>query len=266
MVVIDAKKETGSAAQTVSLRDTQTSKDDIIHLIHLFKEPSTQKHWTNFHGVMKRADLDSRKSPAAYAAASNPLCFLVEMFNDYDEFCLQTLMVQYTSGGINLPPVKKQPYQSSGTEWSYLSNFTHDLEPTNLLRRNIVRGEDWIKSMWTDCRKYLHQMFINYNRSRQHDDDMDQWGSEKELQRWSRAATWKPTGIGSIIRYTGAMMYSIAVLDLCDFEAIGCKMPKGAGIDATMDTSALEPVHKRKKHKVSDRKKMQIVVFYRSCN
>ncbi len=66
-----------------------------------------------------------------------------------------------------MPPVKKQPYQSNGTEWTYLSNFT--LEPTNLLGKNIVRREDWIKSMWTDYRKYLHQLFINYNRSGQHD-------------------------------------------------------------------------------------------------
>jgi hypothetical protein len=148
------------------------------------------------------------------------------------------------SRGINLPAVKMQPYQPSETEWSYMANFTQDLEPTNLLWRNIIRGKDWAKSTWTDCRKYLHQMSINYNHSGQHDDDMDEWGSEKELKRWSRAAAWKPTSGSSIIRYTGAMMYSIAVLDLCDFEAISCKMPKDTGVEATMDTGALAPAYK----------------------
>jgi hypothetical protein len=31
----------------------------------------------------------------------------------------------------------------------------------------------------------------------------------------------------SIIRYTSAMIYSILVLDLCGFEAVGWKMQKG---------------------------------------
>ena len=130
-VVTKAINEAALAAQTQSLREAQTTKDDIVRLLHLFKEPSVQKHWTNLHGVMKRADLDARKSPAIYAAGSNPLNFLAEMYNDYDEFCPQNVMVQYSPMGPNLPPVKKQPYQPSGSEWSYLANFTHDLEPTH---------------------------------------------------------------------------------------------------------------------------------------
>lgn len=81
----------------------------------------------------------------------------------------------------------------------------------------------------------------------QHDDDMDEWGSEYELQRWSRAASWKPAGTNSIIRYTSAMIYAIAVMDICDFEAIGRKMPKGTGVDATVDNGAVVPKHKRKR-------------------
>ena len=84
----------------------------------------------------------------------------------------------------------------------------HPVESTSLSRRNIIRGEDWIKSTWTDCRKYLHQMFTNYNRSGQHDDDKDEWGSEKELRRWSRAAKWNPGNAGSIIRFPSAMISS----------------------------------------------------------
>jgi len=84
----------------------------------------------------------------------------------------------------------------------------HPVESTSLSRRNIIRGKDWIKSTWTDCRKYLHQMFTNYNRSGQHDDDKDEWGSEKELRRWSRAAKWNPGNAGSIIRFPSAMISS----------------------------------------------------------
>jgi hypothetical protein len=187
---MEAQQATADAARNAVTQNTQTSKDDIVRLIHLFKEPSAQRHWTNLHGIMRRAELDARKAAPAYAEASNPLCLLAEIFNNYDEFTPQNLMVEYVSTGIDQAPVKKQPYQPCGTEWAYLATFTNDLEPTNLSRRNIVRGEDWIKSTWTDCRKYLHQMFVNYNRSGQHDDDKDEWG----LKRNSDVGLVQPNG------------------------------------------------------------------------
>jgi hypothetical protein len=230
------------------------TKDDIVRLIHLFKEPATQKHWCNLRHVMSRAELDSRKASAIYNEAFNPLTFLAEIFNDYDKFHPQNVMVQYISPGPDEHPVKKHPYQASHTKWAFLADFIHDLEPTILSRRDIVRGEDWIKSTWTDCRKYLHQMFVNYNRSGQHDDDKDEWGSQKELEHWTRAATWKPKSgstQGCIIRYTSAMIYSVAVLELSDFEGIGRKMPKGTGVDATVHNGARAGHHQRKKRKSS---------------
>ncbi len=195
--------------QTATSTMSHTTKDDIVVLLHLFKEPSAQRHWTNLHGIMNRAELDTRKAPAVYAEKSNPLCHLAELYNNYEDFCPQNLMVQYVSPGINLPAVKKQPYQPSSSEWAHLSNLIQDLEPTNTTQKSIIRGEDWIKSTWADCRKYLHQMFVNYNHSSQHDDDMDEWGSEYELKHWSRAKSWKPAGTNSIIRYTSAMIYAM---------------------------------------------------------
>jgi hypothetical protein len=47
------------------------------------------------------------------------------------------------------------------------------------------------------------------------------------------------SGSGSIIRYQSAMVNSIAVLDICDFKAIGCKMPKGTGVDAIINNGAV---------------------------
>ncbi len=199
---MEAQQDIVAASQTSSAHNTHTSKDDIVQLIHLFKEPSVQRHWTKLHGIMKRADLDTRKTPPAYAEGANPLSYLAEVFNNYDEFMPQNLMVEYSSAGIYLPPMKKNPYQPSGTEWAYLATFLHGLEPTNHGRKHIIRGEDRIKSTWTDCRKYLHQMFINYNCSGQHEDDKDEWGSEKELRRWSRAVKWNLSSAGSIIQFT----------------------------------------------------------------
>jgi len=255
-LVEEAISDALEAAQTTTVRNTQTTKDDIVRLIHLFKEPSAQKHWCNLRRVMSRAELDARKASAVYNEACNPLTYLAEIYNDYDDFRPQNLMVQYVPGPHGVP-IKKTPYQASQSEWAFLANFTHDLEPTNVSRRDIIRGEDWIKSTWTDCRKYLHQMFTNYNRSGQHDDDVDEWGSEKELQRWSRAASWKPksSSQGTIIRYTSAMIYSIAVLDLADFEGIGRKMPKGTGVDATINNGAQSSRHRTKRRKTTNRNK-----------
>jgi hypothetical protein len=92
-------------------------------------------------------------------------------------------------------------------------------------------------------------MYINYNRSGQHDDDKDEWGSVKELCHWSRVAKWIPSKAGSIIRFTSSMMFTIAVLDICNFEGIGRKMPKGTGLDATMDNGAVVGEHKKRKRK-----------------
>lgn len=100
------------------MQNIQTTKDDIIQLIRLFKEPMAQKYCTNQHAVIKWGD--------------------------------------YISAGISQCPVKKYPYQPSKIEWAYRADFTYDLEPTNLSYKNIFQGEDWIKSSLMDYRKYLH--------------------------------------------------------------------------------------------------------------
>ncbi len=76
---METQQAAAEAAQHSVNQNTQTSKDDIVRLIHLFKEPSAQRHWTNLHGIMRRGELDNRKAPLAYAEASNPLCLLAEL-------------------------------------------------------------------------------------------------------------------------------------------------------------------------------------------
>jgi hypothetical protein len=43
------------------------------------------------------------------------------------------------------------------------------------------------------------------------------------------------------------MIYSIALLDQCDFDSIGRKMPNGSGVDASLNDGAVAPKHKPKK-------------------
>jgi hypothetical protein len=40
----------------------QNTKDDIVQLLHLFKEPMAQIHWTNLFGILNRAHLDAKKT------------------------------------------------------------------------------------------------------------------------------------------------------------------------------------------------------------
>jgi hypothetical protein len=179
--------------QRESQRDKNTTKDDIARLLHLFKEPVAQRHWSNLYGILSRNELDARKSTGEQSEAARPLSCLAEIFNDYSLFTPQNVMVQYVSRG-NERPAKKQPYEPSSSEWATLANHCHDIEPTNTCRTHIIRTEAWIKETWNDCRKYLHQTFIQYNRSGQHDSEMDEWCSQKELERWVRATNYKTPG------------------------------------------------------------------------
>ncbi len=95
-------------------------------------------------------------------------------------------------------------------------------------------------------RKYLHQVFLGYNRSGQHDNDMGEWCSPKEQERWVRAAFWKTCGSNTIIRFPTVMIYSIAVLEQSDFESIGREIPKGTGIDSSV-AGSYTTAKKRKK-------------------
>ncbi len=76
-----AKNDVVVASQSAQAINSQTTKDIIVHLIHLFKEPSAQRHWTNLHGVLNQSQLDARKSPPMYSEASDPLSCLAEMLD-----------------------------------------------------------------------------------------------------------------------------------------------------------------------------------------
>jgi len=246
-IISDAIDSSEQLAQEEAAAKVTTTKDDIARLIHLFKEPAAQTHWTNLYSVLSRADLDARKSADVYSEGANPLEHLAEIFNNYETFRPQNVMVKYVDNGSSRP-VKKIPYVASCTDWTYLASFTHEVDPCNLSRSQIIRGPDWIKTTWADCRKYLHQMFTQYNRSGEHDPEKDEWMSEKENRRWARAAGWKSPGTNNVVRHQQAMIYSIAVLDISDFDGIGRKMPRGTGVDASINDGSISNRHKTRKH------------------
>jgi hypothetical protein len=244
-----ARQETVSNLQKDAAVSNQTNKDDIARLIHLFKEPGAQVHWTNLNGILNREQLDARRSTGPQSEAANPLAYLAEMFNDYNNFTPQNLMVRYISSGSGRP-VKVSPFQPSSDEWAALANYTHDIDPCNVSRKAVLRDEAWIKSSWADCRKYLHQAFVQYNRSGQHDSEMDDWCSPKEIDRWVRATTYKTAG-QTIIRFPTVMMYSICVLDQSDLEGIGRRMPKDVATDTSMGSNSKAIAKRKKKQKKS---------------
>jgi len=158
--------------QQQNQRDSNTTKDDTAWLLHLYKDLMAQRHWSTLYGILSRAELDGRKSTGVQSKATNPLCYLAEQFNDYESFQAQNLMAQYVCPGPNMVPVKRQPYQASAPEWSTLANNCHDIDPTNLLHKNIIHSEEWVNETWNDCHKDSHQTFLQYNCSGQHDAEM----------------------------------------------------------------------------------------------
>jgi len=60
-----------------------------------------QRHWTNLYGVLSRNQLDARKTSGEHSEAARPLSYLAEMFNDYQGFRPQNVMVTYVSAGPN---------------------------------------------------------------------------------------------------------------------------------------------------------------------
>jgi hypothetical protein len=123
---VEEERATEEAASTAS----QIVKDDIARLIHLFKFPGAQVHWSNHYGVLNRAQFDACCTMGPASDAANPLSSVAEVFNDYNQFQPQNLMVAYdvTVGR----PVKKSPWECSSDKWEELSIQTYDIEPTNM--------------------------------------------------------------------------------------------------------------------------------------
>jgi hypothetical protein len=84
-----------NVANEISTVSSNNTKDDIAHLIHLYKYPGAQIHWTNYYGVISRAQLDARRSTGVQADAANALSCLAALYNDYEGFTPQNAMLAY---------------------------------------------------------------------------------------------------------------------------------------------------------------------------
>jgi hypothetical protein len=88
--------EASNAANEVAVASSNNSKEDIAHLMHLYKCPGAQMHWTNYYGILSGAQLDARKSTGIHAEVANSLSYLAALYNDYTGFTPQNSMVLVT--------------------------------------------------------------------------------------------------------------------------------------------------------------------------
>jgi hypothetical protein len=95
--------------------------------------------------------------------------------------------------------------------------------------------------------KYLHQVFIQYNRSGQQSGDMGEWCSTARQQRWVRAASWKGGSANTIVHFPTVMIYSIALLEQTDFESIGRAMSSGTGAHNSVAMAEMDGPSKKKR-------------------
>jgi len=121
-----------------------TTKDDIVRLIHLNRHPDTIIHWSRTKSILTRQQLDSRNSLSRNAREpANPWEALAVIYNDYVNFTPQKLMVKYIEGP-NGKPEKRIPVEPE-KEWEFLYTTCHELDPTNMSRARVTRDGEWIK-------------------------------------------------------------------------------------------------------------------------
>lgn len=96
---------------------------------------------------------------------------------------------------FNQHPVKKHPYQPSKTQWAYHANFTHNLGPENLSRKNTFQGEDWIRSSWMTKVLLIMTILVSMMRT---------WMNRAQRKSWNNGLEHHHgnAGTGSTIRYT----------------------------------------------------------------
>jgi hypothetical protein len=75
---------------------------------------------------------------------------------------------------------------------------------------------------------------------------MGEWCSPKEQVHWVRASLNKTSGSNTIIHFPTVMIYSISVLEEADFVSLGREMPKGTGINNSVEDGTMSKASKRK--------------------
>jgi hypothetical protein len=190
-------------------KQAQVMKDDLARLIELFIYPAAQIHITNALGTLNRRSLDARKSTmipdlsgqGSLADDANPWGQLASIFMDYDNFAPQNRLIQYEQDE-NGNPTPLSVYQPADPDLSSVAARCHDLRPTNLSRRHIVRDDVWLKTQFLGIRTLISGILADFNRSGEMSDKSEAdlvWMSPDHQQRWLWHCTAKKR------RYAGVM-------------------------------------------------------------
>jgi hypothetical protein len=170
-IIIICQHVSLTAATVGKTRAEAVHKDDLVRLLELRKDPTSQMAWTNAEKTLKRDELDSRNSidiPAisgtgSAADAFDPYSVLAERYMDYNTFCPQNGLIQYHfENGESVPMI---PLRTTRPEYTSLSAQCNELNPCNKSRNKIMRDGPWIKDNWLKLRSYMSLVLSDFNRS-----------------------------------------------------------------------------------------------------
>ncbi|KAJ1413442.1 hypothetical protein B484DRAFT_170388 [Ochromonadaceae sp. CCMP2298] len=160
---INAVADTGAAAS----KEPPTTKDDMVRLLSLRTDCCAQMHWANAaEGHGSRGVTDARNSSAApdgmggsMAEPADPYGSLADIFNNYVEFTPENQLIVYVDGK------PASPYRPVHAEVTALAAVCHELNPTNMTRKDIHRPREWIKKHWRSLKDTLHAIMCDFERS-----------------------------------------------------------------------------------------------------
>lgn len=239
-VLNQAKQATTEAAEAAKARKENTSKEDLVRLLHLRKEPCAQLAWSRTEEALARRALDARNSidaPTASGVGSladeaDPFGELASIFNNYDAFCPCNDFVAMVPG-TTTPCVPARPVDPDYT--TIVAN-TGAVNPSDRSRASITRDGAWIKEQWIKLKSYLTAVFADFERSGKQASKGDaevEWMSESECTRWVYHAN------NNNRPYPTVVIYAYALMDKSDFDNLGRVLPLGIGRDESVRSAAV---------------------------
>lgn len=152
---------------------------------------------------------------------------LAAVFNDYTVFTPQNELIKYIN--VQGTPTPVVPYEAAEADVTCLAAHCHDLNPTDLSRRNIMRDSGWIKDQWSQMKAALTVVFADFGRSCQNSHGETEWRSPEECKRWVHLAT-----NGTDKSFPSVCCYAYGILDRSHFDNWGVLLPKGVGRDCSI--------------------------------
>jgi hypothetical protein len=235
-IITKSKADTASASAENELRRKQTSKDDLVRLLHLRKLPAAQMDWYRVENPASRRELDGRRSDApslsgqTMAEDFDSWGTLASKFMNYEEFNFQNVLIQYSESATGkASPIK--PFVPRIAEVAVLATSAHDVNPSNMERSTIIRDGAWVKEWWTKLKGYLSQVFVRFNRSGEmtgtHEAEIDWVSDLKVHSRW----IYHSNEVGT---FPAVIIYAFGIMDKSDFESLGRIIESAVGRDESI--------------------------------